>query len=174
MTYTTYQYSHDTSHIGSLGCSTIAVSSLISEHGNSTDRRQQWTSILTMQSDRSSDGALFGLRREDLAHETNSAVLRTCFIKKKKRRESRGHFVPSSSSNLPSYWLAVRLAQGLAIIIVRRTFILFVQLRSRTNSRQLLLRIMTPDFSRACHVTLARVFLQGYMKLDTLSIMGSR
>ena len=89
MTYTTYQYSHDTSHIGSIGCSTIAVSSLISKHSNSTDRRRQWTSILTMQSDRSSDGALFGLRREDLAHETNSAVLRTCFIKKKTARVPR-------------------------------------------------------------------------------------
>ena len=88
------------------------------------------------------------------------AVLRTCFIKKTARK-SQGRFVPSSSSNLPSYWLTVRLA----IVIARRMFILFVQLRSRTNSRQLSLRIMTPDFSRACHVTLVRVFLQGYIEV---------
>ena len=44
--------------------------------------------------------------------------------------------------------------------------ILFVQLSLRINSRQLSLHILTPDFSRACHVTLARVFLWGYMKLE--------
>ena len=41
--------------------------------------------------------------------------------------------------------------------LARCSFILFLQLLSRTNSRQLSLHIMTPDFSRACHITLASV-----------------
>ena len=53
--------------------------------------------------------------------------------------------------------------------LAQHMFILFLQLLLYTNSCQLSLRIMTPDFSRACHVTLARMFLWGYMKLDTLS-----
>ena len=43
--------------------------------------------------------------------------------------------------------------------LARRAFVLFLQLLSCTNSCQLSLRIMTPDFSHACHVTLVRVFL---------------
>ena len=43
--------------------------------------------------------------------------------------------------------------------LAQRTFVLFLQLLLCSNSCQLSLCIMTPDFSHACHVTLVRVFL---------------
>ena len=44
--------------------------------------------------------------------------------------------------------------------LAQRTFVLFLQLLSCTNSCQLSLRIMMPDFSHACHVTLVSVSTQ--------------
>ena len=65
--------------------------------------------------------------------------------------------------------LAVRLAKFTLSTLITILFRLFVmQLRLHTNRHQLSIRILTPDFSHACHVTLARVFLQRYMELDTL------
>ena len=91
------------------------------------------------------------------------------FHKKKKNGEK----VPRSLCIKFIFKLAIVLARCSLGHSHRLTYVLhlFVQWRSRTNNRQLSLRNMTPDFSRACHVTLARVFLHGYMKLDTLSIL---
>ena len=161
MTHTTYQYSQYYVTHCSLGCSTLAASSLIIKD------KQFYRPSPTM--DVYLDNAI-GQKYQMIKPDRSLVFHRTLFSAPIRKKHEK---VPRSLCTEFIFKLVIVLAHCSLGHNHRSRYVhsvCAVALAHQSNSLQLSLRIMTPDFSRACHITLTRVFLQGYMKLDTLSI----